>query len=98
MTRRCNRFGSSEHPLSSYGEVEHERLFDGNGNGVLRELDDLFRAVLLLLLSGAPPTGAPDVLGGGIVYSVFLVAEVCKNASVAFVMPKPFRTLLLMSS
>ena len=85
--RRCIRFGSLGRPLSACGEVEHECLF--GGNGALRELDDFFCAVLLLLL--------PDVLGGGIVFSTLLVAEACRKASVAFIMSSPFQTLLLMS-
>src|SRR5204863_6584690 len=94
MTRRCIRFGSTERSPPSWGEVEHERLF--GGNGALRELDDLFRAVLLLLL--APPTGAPDVLRDCAMPSALLLAEVCRKASVAFMMPNPIRILSSMSS
>jgi hypothetical protein len=48
--------------LSSFAEVERERLFGSNGSDVLREMDDLFRMVYPFLLLPSPPIGALDIL------------------------------------
>jgi hypothetical protein len=71
------------------------RLLDGNG--ALRELDDRFRAVLLLLLLCKLPIDIPDVLGGSILSSA-LPADAIRKALLAFMISNPFRTFPLTAS